>query len=191
MVQIKAKVVGVAETNEQLKALKRKIPFKTIDGIRKATLVVERQIKENLTGGNPLRVQGGILRASFSSRVFNVEGGVRGIVGSPVKYAAIHERGGTITPKRAKALTIPIAPEAKRRKARDFPDLFIWKHHEGEGGAFLVQPTPGGGFKIIFQLRSSVFIPPRRYITKAMKITGPKVVALVGNKIGQTVEGGR
>ncbi len=191
MVQIKATVVGVAETNEQLKALKRKIPFKTIDGIRKATLLVERQIKENLTGGNPLRVQGGILRASYSSRVFNVASGVRGIVGSPVKYAAIHEHGGTIRPKRAKALTVPIAPEAKRRSARDFPDLFIWKHHEGEGGAFLAQPIPGGGFKLMYQLRSSVFIPPRRYISKAMRVTGPKVLALVGNKIGQVIQGGR
>jgi phage gpG-like protein len=189
MVEVSAKVVGVSEVEEQLKALARKIPFVTIDAMRKSAALVERQIKENLTGGSPLQVQTGTLRASYSSRVFNVSSGVRGVVGSPVQYAAIHEHGGRITPKRARALTVPIAPETKRRKASDFPGMFVWKHHEGEGGAYLVLPTPGGGFKLMFQLRRSVFIPPRRYVSQALRTTGPKVVALVGNKIGQTVQG--
>ena len=52
-------------------------------------------------------------------------------------------KGGTITAKRAKYLTIPIAPEAYARKAGRFPDLFVIKSKKGN--LLLVKPdTPSG-----------------------------------------------
>ncbi len=187
MVQVSTQVVGVSEVAEQFRALAKKLPFEVLDTMRQGAAILERRIKLNITGGNPLKTVSGILRASYSSRVFTVAEGVRGVVGSPVRYAAIHETGGEIRPTRAKALTIPIAEEAKRRSARDFPNLFIWKRpgDEGEGSAYLAQPTGDGGFKLMYQLRSRVFIPARRYVSKAQEVAGPKIVALIGNKVAE------
>ena len=44
--------------------------------------------------------------------------------GSASRYAAMLALGGTIVPRKAKALTIPIAPEARGKRARDFPGIF-------------------------------------------------------------------
>ena len=52
-------------------------------------------------------------------------------------------KGGTITAKRSKYLTIPLAPEAYGRKARRFPDLFVIKSKKGN--LLLVKPDKSSG----------------------------------------------
>ena len=52
-------------------------------------------------------------------------------------------KGGTITAKRSKYLTIPLAPEAYGRKARRFPDLFVIKSKKGN--LLLVKPDRSSG----------------------------------------------
>ena len=42
-------------------------------------------------------------------------------VGTDVEYAKIHEYGGTIVPKKAKFLAIPITDAARRQGPREFP----------------------------------------------------------------------
>ena len=52
-------------------------------------------------------------------------------------------KGGTITAKRSKYLTIPINKEAYGRKARQFPDLFVIKSKKGN--LLLVKPDKSSG----------------------------------------------
>jgi len=52
-------------------------------------------------------------------------------------------KGGTITAKRAKYLTIPLAPEAYGRRATRFPDLFVIKSKKGN--LLLVKPDKSSG----------------------------------------------
>lgn len=59
-------------------------------------LIVERSAKRHLTGGNPLKVDTGRLRASVtSSTALLGDYGIIGTVGTNVFYGKIHEYGGT------------------------------------------------------------------------------------------------
>lgn len=109
-----------------------------IRGVDKATLILEREIKHQLSLGgraprkkgeartkNPgvhLRVKDGTLRSSWKRvRAKQIPGGVEGHVASPVVYSAIHEFGGTA----GRGVTIPARPyvapaiEAKSEEMRD------------------------------------------------------------------------
>lgn len=62
--------------------------------------------------------------------------------------------GGQIIAKRAKALTIPMHPDAHGRMASEFDDeLFIHKDDQGKG--YLARST-GGGIELMYALRKSV-----------------------------------
>lgn len=61
----------------------------------------------------------------------------------------------TITPKNAKALTIPVSAIAYGRRAREFQNLFVFKHEGGK--AFLAQRDPtSGSFRTLYLLVRSV-----------------------------------
>jgi len=79
------------------------------EGLTAAALIVKRRIKENLTG-RLLNVRSGRLRSSIAHRIEEADGEITAKIGTNVKYARIHEYGGTIRPKRAKHLTIPLGP---------------------------------------------------------------------------------
>ena len=76
-----------------------------------------KPIKFRARGGNkPLR-DTGLLMASITARTT----GNTLIVGTNRVGAALHQFGGTITPKRAKFLAIPKTREAARHEPRRFP----------------------------------------------------------------------
>lgn len=104
---------------------------------------------------------GGALRQSIYSKVE----GLTARIGSNMEYAAAIEFGAHITPIRAKALTVPIAPEAVGQRASDFQDLFIWKSN---GKVFLAKSTGEKTLKIYFQLLKSVDIPKQPYLRPAL-----------------------
>lgn len=83
-----------------------------------------------------------------------------------VTLARVHEFGMTIIPKRARSLTIPLIPEAKGKRAKDFPDLFFYKP-KGEDHAFLARKRGRGKsarIENVFLLVKSVTIPERSFI---------------------------
>ena len=76
-------------------------------GMKEAVLLVAGTAKRNyLSGPRPakLGVLTGHLRRSIATEVRDSGGNVVGVVGSNLKYARIHEQGGTIVPKKAKYL---------------------------------------------------------------------------------------
>lgn len=81
-------------------------------------------------------------------------------------YGPIHEFGGTITPKRAQWLTVPL-PAAMtpagvvKGRARDFPSTFVARSRAGN--LIIFQRGVGGGVTPLFVLKKKVTIPARRW----------------------------
>ncbi len=184
--------VGISRLEEKLKALKQGIPAQMVDAIERASLLVEREVKQKQLSGRRgtrtgLDVDTGQLRASFSSSVFVVGERVVGIVGSPSVYSRIHESGGEIRPKAAKALAIPLTPEAKINKPRQMGDLFVWQNQD-TGKAFLARSEEGGGLTLHYFLTGGVTIPARKYLTKAQQAVKKDVVNLVGKGVSIAIQ---
>jgi len=72
-----------------------------------------------------------------------------------VKYARILDQGGTILPRRRKALTIPLG--GTQGVAANFPDAFLMKTKTGK--CILAEETGRGRIKALFLLVRSVQIP--------------------------------
>lgn len=75
-------------------------------GLQKAGFVVQRRAQQNLTG-RMLRVQTGRLRSSLTVLVGRGPGGPEVLVGTNVRYGAVHEFGAPpyeIRPRRRKVL---------------------------------------------------------------------------------------
>lgn len=137
-------------------------------------------------GGGGQAGQKGSLRNSVA---VTAEGSYFGVVvGAP--YASIHEYGGVIKPRNAKALTIPADPRFVGKRAREFDlELLAWKGGDGKRRAALVLASalqilsgrkskkgvsgkseiPKGA--IAFWLVSQVTMPARPYVRPAIEET--------------------
>jgi len=82
-----------------------------------------------------------------------------------VPYARIHEKGGNITPKRAKKLTIPLP--GVQGFARDFNNTFIQKSKKGN--LLIFQKLTGQDIRPLFALVDRVRIPRRPYLEPAIR----------------------
>jgi len=88
-----------------------------LQAMRRATEYVRGYIVKNKLKGQVLNWKKGRLAGSISSAQ-RIEGqDVVGMVGSNLKYARIHELGGEIRPKKAKALFIPLRANVLPRQA--------------------------------------------------------------------------
>lgn len=116
-------------------------------------------IKGRVRGGGKALRDTGRLMASITAKPQPDEL----VVGTNLEYAGIHQYGGTITPKKGKALTIPQTVQALRAGSpRNMPGLFlIWKRGARSGGLYSGQ---GGARNLQFLLVPSVTIPARPYL---------------------------
>ncbi len=84
-------------------------------------------------------------------------------------YAGMLERGGTITPKRAKALAVPVSEEARQAASpRDMPNL-IYIPRKGKPPLLVRELTRRGnmtGMEVHWVLLASVTIPPFHWLTR-------------------------
>lgn len=78
-------------------------------------------------------------------------------VGTNLVYARIHHEGGTIVPKKAKFLAIPLTTAAKAMRPRDFEDTFISK-------GVIFRKLDDGKIEAIYALKKKVIIPERKYL---------------------------
>ncbi len=91
-------------------------------------------------------------------------------------YGAIQELGGVITPDKAGALTIPVHPDAKGKRASDFPDLIFIKR-EG-ANPLLVRKVGEKQFDIMFVLVKSAEIPAHPYLRPAVYENQDKIIKI-------------
>lgn len=118
MIALDFKVGGGKKTSRKLTRFTRELKPNLKRGVDRATLVLEREIKRNLSKGgtfrkrkgepwvkNPgpnLRVGDGTLRSSWKrTPAKRVQGGVEGHVASDAPYSRIHEYGAPPIPKRS------------------------------------------------------------------------------------------
>lgn len=84
------------------------LPGRIYKAVVQSCSLVETRAKTHHLAGATLKARTHLLQHSVKSRV-NVRGtAISGRVGSPVVYAAIHEFGGIIKPKKAKYLVFQI-----------------------------------------------------------------------------------
>ena len=85
-------------------------------GMRKAMFFAENKVKRSFGTGDTPKVRTGHLRRSIQSGVNKKGKNIEGYVGSNVKYAAIHEFGGTIKPRTGEYLTFILDGQFKKVK---------------------------------------------------------------------------
>lgn len=101
-------------------------------------------------------------------------------VGSNLDRAALHQHGGTITPTRARALAIPLTPEAWRAGSpRNWPEgaLFVWRSQAGKGFLAESQVKLRGKKKqsrliLHYALAASVTVPARPFLGFGPRLVG-------------------
>jgi phage gpG-like protein len=72
-----------------------------VSSVTRLSIVVQTGVKEGRLTGQVLHVRSGTLRRSINRRVETTESGVTAVVGTNVRYAAVHEYGfeGDVTVK--------------------------------------------------------------------------------------------
>lgn len=100
-------------------------------------------------------------------------------------YAGIHERGGTIRPKRSRFLTVPLTPLARKIPAK------LWGRRlfgiTSKRGNKLLVTRAGRGIRPQFLLKRSVFIKKKSYVSKALRRSQPALKNLLGIHIRSTL----
>lgn len=133
-------------------------------------------------GTRPLRDQG-LLLASITGRTDD-----RGVyVGSPLDYAAIHNYGGTIRPKKAKYLAIPVTRAAQLADSpRNFPQL-SFRPVRRQGGKVRGSLISEDG-ETQYLLVTHVDVPQRRYLGLTRE-SAKKVTDAASAEIAKALQG--
>jgi len=148
-----------------------------------AQAMVERHSNPWPSGTTPqtLSKRSGKLLQSIVSSV-NVRGTtfttIQGFIGGS-HIARVQEFGATITPKRAKFLTVPL-PAAlnengtpKKQKARDWKNTFVAK---SKAGSLIIFQKRGASIIPLYVLKTSVTIPPRLGLRQTLEVGIPYFV---------------
>lgn len=109
-----------------------------------------------------------------------------------VPYAALHEfgsqalLGSDVLPQEAGALTIPINPEFKGRRAKDIPGLFVRRKN---GKAYLVQKQ-GESLRVAYVLVPSAHHSPKPFLGPAIQSTRAGNAQILSNALRKGIRGG-
>lgn len=141
--EIQIKPQGLAEAISRVNGTRKRAPqlwarSATTIGGRAVELIQRYYRGASATEPDRTAVRSGALRRAYTHAVtrknatIDLQIGVirPGDRGKVLRYAATHEYGATITPKRAKSLTIPLDAAKTRSgvtrgRARDYPNTFI------------------------------------------------------------------
>ena len=97
MIELDATLEGMEETIAGFRAAPGSVQVSMVRVVMRLAIMLQRHVKARKLTGQVLNVQSGTLRRSITYRVLNTGQTVYGIVGTNVKYARIHEYGGTVT----------------------------------------------------------------------------------------------
>lgn len=131
-----------------------------------AAIIVQRAAKANTSGrgGGPKR-RTGTLRHSIAYEVNGRKLTAR--VGSNLKYARIQEKGGAVSAKNAKYLTIPVSDQAKKAGSPLHMGDLDFIPRPG-GNPLLVSLDENDEMTVHYVLKKSVVIPPHPYLRPAL-----------------------
>lgn len=94
--------------NHNLKDMDKDYKDGLLKGVRQAMFVAEAWAKGSFGKPGHLKARTGNLRRSINTKVVDKGNQIVGTIGSAVIYAAIHELGGKILPKKGKYLKFAI-----------------------------------------------------------------------------------
>jgi len=194
---------GIAEAQDRL----QRIPPLIRQAFRNELTVGFEQahtwmVENTLTGGTTpmrLKVFTGNFVASLRVRITEEPGGiVRGELAQDQRYRSavygpIHEFGGVIRPRFAKALARPMNAEARSYESpRDFPEpLWFLERQRGDQVGFLMATDGAGNAVAMWQLLSKVVIPARRPFGQTADVYLPIIWERVAGAIERVVAEGR
>jgi phage gpG-like protein len=147
------------------------------DSAREQGAVLSYSIQQNFrAGGRPTKwpkigrkggailQDTGRLRNSINVRAVRLGAGKNEIVAETnLKYAAIHQYGGTITAKNAGALAIPLTKEARDKRPKEFGKR-LFKKKSKDGKTWFLAEAVGERIVNHYVLKKMVTIPPRPFI---------------------------
>lgn len=179
------------EAREALGRIPAEVDKAARGNVARAAFYLQRAVVLEVTGGTvggaltPVRSHGvktarGKLGQSFHADTFKDTSGWVGRVASGMVSARILDLGGEVRPVNVRFLTLPLTPEAGKRGAREFQDLFVVD--DPDHGKFLARenPTdPDAPPEYLYQLLDRVEIPARHYTDKAMRKALPGVNKLL------------
>lgn len=139
--------------------------------IFRALTVLEVAIKQNIRSKSGLHVRTGRLLNSVTKKIDDSGDTITGEVGTEgVPYASIHEFGGTIKPKNAKALTIPL--DGNRRNDGSpiitISEVFNTKKAFVTRNGVVLLKNGKTSVQPMFVFKKSVDIPARPYMAPAL-----------------------
>ncbi len=106
-------------------------------------------------------------------------------------YAGIQEEGGTITPRHAKALAIPVSPEAKMYTSpRDQAGLVFIPSHGGTPSGhqrvgLLIRPLGGGAIEVHWVLVDAVTLSPTHWLSHGVELARPEMAEAMQNVLNE------
>jgi len=115
-----------------------------VENIKKGDHKPNSPLTKKVKGSSKPLMDTGQLRASITYVINKDE--LR--VGSPLKYAPVHQFGATITPKVAKKLTLPATRKVKK--------LTMAKGVKG-----VINMLEGMGYRVVFLKKSVLAVPPK------------------------------
>lgn len=186
-------MTDVAEITKRLESVSpRRANSLLLRAFRQSAALVERKVKENITG-TLLHRRSGHLAQSIETQITQNQQEITAKIGSGVRsgirmsYANIHETGGVITPKKSQFLTIPF-PYAQTRAgvgnitARELFDRFKGMVFIAHGIIFLKRGKSDASIVPMFKLVRSVSIKASHYLSKSLEqMSGRIIMAMRGS----------
>ena len=179
------RMVGMTQLQGKLdKAARRGIRGAIMASIELTCRVAEKRVKVRYSG-DPIKVRSGLTRASIRTQLTPAR--LEGRVGSSTRHTATLEFGATITPKRAKVLTIPLAAAKtaagkSRGTARQVGAMYsatFWRKFPGQRNPILYGVRAGASRKQAGPQLVPLFVGVKRVV-----IRGKHVFRDEADKIG-------
>lgn len=100
--------------------------------------------------------------------------------------AGVHEFGADITATKAEYLTVPVHPDAVGRKARSFPDLFVYTSKKGNK---MLARNENGELVFYYWLTKSVKIPERSFLRTGHDENAERIIKQTERALSQVIAG--
>lgn len=161
--------------------------------MKRSTIRLSDYIAEHKLSGQKLKVRTGNLRRSLQeSRAKKVErrgDNVIGTVGTNMEYAAIHEYGGTIRPKKSKYLAVPLkaaltAKGVARGGPRDFKDTFFAMSKKGN---LIMFGKSMGKIIPLFAMKKEIKIPKSPFMKPSLEEKTSDIIKFFSEDIQKEV----
>lgn len=159
-------------------------------GVLRAAEYASGQIRREVaawTSNTSTRKTGALARSFVPTLVKSDPRVIRAGSYSALPYARIHELGGVIRPRNARALAIPLTPQARRMSPRQFGNL-VYIHRKPRL-PILAQVIGKGRIKPQYVLKFQVRISAKHYIARAQKSAAPGIEKIINQTVARVMRG--